>query len=149
MYVAPKKNSLDIVLTFFAVVQILCDVKTPYEQCKCAISSFLRCFCVIIFTLPELITSLIRASQHSWAEHKHLNFTNNVNLWRIFDVLTCNCSSFIHLHSHTSGLWAPNNLACVFFLLTRLLWELCSCCSCLLNWTEWRECGGQGRCMLQ
>lgn len=73
------------------------------------------CNCIIPIWMNHLTDELYVSLQPSWVEQKHLNFSNNENLWRIFDVLICNCSSFIHLHSHTSGLWALNARAVFSF----------------------------------
>lgn len=67
------------------------------------------------------------ASQHSWAEQKHVKLSNSVNLWRIFDVLTCNCSSFHPPPQSYIRSLGSEHSGCVFSLLGRLFWERCSC----------------------
>lgn len=68
-------------------------------------------------------------------EQKHLNFIHNVNLWRIFDVLTCNCSSFIHLNTvihQTSELWT---LGAVFSFSSPASYGSCAAAAAAAWWT--------------
>lgn len=79
-----------------------------------------------------------RASQHSWAEQKHLNINDDVNLWRIFAVMTCVCSCSMHLHSHTSGLRALNTQA-VFSFSSAVSYGSCAAAAAGACWTGLSE----------